>query len=100
MTINNKQAESKFFQYNSVDMANRIAKDIYAMEITMSTVENRRKFVDSLTEYLKAIKVEMDSISDFNVCLLSSVMECDIKVNSKDLIQKSYTWYAMLTNTK
>ena len=31
MTINNKQAESKFFQYNSVDMANRIAKDIYAI---------------------------------------------------------------------
>lgn len=98
--INNQQAEYKFFRYNSLDMANRIAKDIYAMEITMSTLENRKKFVDKLTEYLKSIKIEMDSISDFNVCLLSSVMECDIKVNSRDLIQKSYTWYAMLQNTK
>ena len=98
--INNQQAEYKFFRYNSLDMANRIAKDVYAMEITMSTIENRKKFVDKLTEYLKSIKIEMDSISDFNVCLLSSVMECDIKVNPRDLIQKSYSWYAMLTNTK
>ena len=98
--INNQQAEYKFFRYNSLDMANRIAKDIYAMEITMSTIENRKKFVDKLTEYLKSIKIEMDSISDFNVCLLSSVMECDIKVNPRDLIQKSYSWYSMLMNTK
>lgn len=97
---NNQQAEYKFFRYNSLDMANRIAKDIYAMELTMSSLENRKKFVDSLTEYLKSIKVEMDSISDFNVCLLSSIMECNIKVNPRDLIQKSYTWYAMLQNTK
>lgn len=94
--VNNDNAEIRFFgTETSKSLAKDIVNDIF--RVKLSNDDSQRDKLESTIEgYLVQIKSNPVKIEDFVICLFCSVMECDVKVNPKELIEHSYSWYSKL----
>ena len=96
--VNNDNAEVRFFgTETSKSLAMDIVNDIFKIKLS-SDDSKRDKLESTIEEYLVQIKSNPVKIEDFVICLFSSIMECDVKVNPKELIEYSYSWYSKLLN--
>lgn len=96
--VNNDNAEVRFFGIEtSKSLARDIVNDIFKIKLS-SDDSKRDKLESMIEEYLVQIKTNSVKIEDFVICLFSSIMECDVKVNPKELIEYSYSWYSKLLN--
>lgn len=96
--VNNDNAEVRFF---GIETSKSLSKDIVSdiFRIKLSSDDSKRdKLESTIEEYLVQIKSNPVKIEDFVICLFSSIMECDVKINPKELIEYSYSWYSKLLN--
>lgn len=96
--VNNDNAEVRFFGIEtSKSLSKDIVNDIFRIKLS-SDDSKRDKLESTIEEYLVQIKSNPVKIEDFVICLFSSIMECDVKINPKELIEYSYSWYSKLLN--